>query len=206
MSYKKNRAASALITFAAAHLFKILIGISAILQAGIIILYPPASGQKQVLCVSTQPIKLIHLIEITEPIEDNEAVVQKVLSDDIEEIIAPRAVKEIITPESMDHQNIVMSSYMSVYSIDVLPRPVVFGKKTYPSAAREKAMEGKVILEVFLDAQGNVVDILIIKKAGYGFERAAIDYIKTAKFTPAEHKGQKVPVRMRYPVTFSLTD
>ena len=58
----------------------------------------------------------------------------------------------------------------------------------YPAQAREKGIEGNVILRVSLDEKGHVHDVKVISGLGYGLDEAAVRAIRTSakcKFSPA---------------------
>lgn len=78
----------------------------------------------------------------------------------------------------------------------------------YPSIARRSGLEGMVYLELFIDPQGNVRRITILKEEpqGRGFGDAAVKAFQGLRGNPAEANGVPVAVRYRYPVRFRLKD
>lgn len=58
----------------------------------------------------------------------------------------------------------------------------------YPQQARERGIEGNVILRVSLDEKGRVHDIKVVSGLGHGLDEAAVKALRTSpkcKFTPA---------------------
>lgn len=84
--------------------------------------------------------------------------------------------------------------------------PVLIGnlKLVYPEIAKRAGVEGKVDAIVFIDEQGNVVEVQIIKGIGAGCDQAAIDALLKSKFKPGLVNGASVKVKMKYPVKFIL--
>lgn len=74
----------------------------------------------------------------------------------------------------------------------------------YPEEAKEKGIEGKVMLQVYIDEKGNVVEIEVLKSVGHGCDEAAIKAVKGIKFTPAIQHGEKVKSMVVIPIMFKL--
>jgi protein TonB len=77
----------------------------------------------------------------------------------------------------------------------------------YPSIALRSGVEGTVILELFIDKNGDIRRIGILKEdpADRGFGEAAVNAFNGIKVSPAEANGQPVAVRYRYPVRFKIS-
>ena len=76
----------------------------------------------------------------------------------------------------------------------------------YPPDARALGIEGTVSLSVDLDDRGNVLGARIVKRAGHGFDEAALGAMKKFKFSPAlTSDGRAVPYRIAsYQFRFSI--
>ncbi|MFQ5823312.1 MAG: TonB family protein [bacterium] len=77
----------------------------------------------------------------------------------------------------------------------------------YPEIARKAGIEGRVILNVYVNEQGEVEDVKIAKSINEGqsgFEEVAIAAVKSVKWEPAENKGSPVAVWVAIPVVFKL--
>jgi len=74
----------------------------------------------------------------------------------------------------------------------------------YPSAALRSGIEGRVILELFVDRTGIVQRVTILREdpEGRGFGEAAVKAFTGRKGIPAVANGEAVSARYRYPVTF----
>jgi protein TonB len=77
----------------------------------------------------------------------------------------------------------------------------------YPPIAQRSGVEGMVHLELFIDRQGIVQRVVILKETpeNYGFGEAAAKAFRGRACTPAQANGEPVAVRYRYPVRFKLT-
>lgn len=80
-------------------------------------------------------------------------------------------------------------------------------KPEYPEIARKAGVEGKVILTIIVDEQGNVVqaDVMIAEPPGI-FEQAAIDAVMQYKFKPARQRDKAIKVQMGHTIIFTLQD
>ncbi len=94
--------------------------------------------------------------------------------------------------------------FLPFYKVDVKPEFLSKAELVYPRQAKSLGKEGSVIVEADIDAKGRLVDVRIIKNAGFGFDEAAIEMIKKSRFAPAYAAGSPVAVRMRFSVNFRL--
>jgi len=76
----------------------------------------------------------------------------------------------------------------------------------YPPIALRSGIEGRVILELFVDRTGTVQRITILQEAPEerGFGEAAVKAFTGKKGKPAIANGEAVSARYRYPVTFRI--
>jgi protein TonB len=76
----------------------------------------------------------------------------------------------------------------------------------YPPIALRSGIEGRVILELFVDRTGAVQKIVILQEnpLDRGFGEAAVRAFTDRKGVPAYANGEPVSARYRYPVTFKL--
>jgi protein TonB len=81
------------------------------------------------------------------------------------------------------------------------PRPV------YPMAARRMGWQGRVILNVEVLEEGGCGEINVFRSSGHeALDRAAMNTVKSWRFTPARHAGRPVTQWFKVPVVFSLED
>lgn len=58
----------------------------------------------------------------------------------------------------------------------------------YTEAALDANLEGTYVVDVYVDAQGGVVEAELRKKVGYGMDPRIIDAVKKSKFEPRKNK------------------
>ncbi len=105
--------------------------------------------------------------------------------------------------------SIITSNDEYVPAADVMPTPVggmkaIYKKIEYPEHAKRNAIQGKVYVMVYVNEDGTVHDVKIIKGLGYGCNEVVIEAIKKTKFNPGEHKGNKLKVKYAMPIVFKL--
>jgi protein TonB len=76
----------------------------------------------------------------------------------------------------------------------------------YPDEAKRREKEGTVILDVSISATGEVIDVVIKRAAGFGFDEAAIAAMRQSDFSPAFVGDQPVAVIVRVPIQFRFRD
>ncbi|MBZ0198229.1 MAG: energy transducer TonB [Ignavibacteriaceae bacterium] len=80
--------------------------------------------------------------------------------------------------------------------------PALYKKIKYPNIAKQSGLEGKVYVLIYVNENGGVDDVKIIKSLGGGCDEAAIDAVKQTKFIPGKNKGAAVKVKLSLSVTF----
>jgi len=88
---------------------------------------------------------------------------------------------------------------MNLY--DIPPKLTHRIKPKYPKSAEKKGITGSVVLDAFIDQNGNVKKIKVVKGVPE-LNEAAIAAIKKAKFKPAIYKGRTIGVWI--PVSFDF--
>jgi TonB family protein len=74
----------------------------------------------------------------------------------------------------------------------------------YPSEAQAAGVQGIVIMEVTIDADGKVTDVRVLRSIPL-LDQAAIDAVRQFEYTPTIVNGVAVPVLMTVTVNFTLT-
>jgi TonB family protein len=93
------------------------------------------------------------------------------------------------------------------FSREDLEKLAAYLKRNYPPIALRSGIEGRVILELFIDAQGAVRRIEVLREdpEGRGFGEVAkqgFSAIRAVK--PARANEAPVAVRYRYPIAFTI--
>lgn len=94
-------------------------------------------------------------------------------------------------------------------SVEVMPEPIggikaIYKKISYPRQAKENKIEGTVIIRVYIDRDGEVLDAEVVKGIGYGCDESARLAVFYHRFKPGLQRGQRVKVQMDIPIEFML--
>lgn len=94
-------------------------------------------------------------------------------------------------------------------TVEVLPEPyggmeALYKKIGYPYEAKEDKIEGTVKALVFIDRDGEVLDVQILEGIGHGCDDAVKTAILYHRFKPGLIRGQKVKVQMEMSFEFKL--
>lgn len=83
------------------------------------------------------------------------------------------------------------------------PARISYKAPVYPQVAIAARLEGTVILEATIDAQGVVQNVTVLRSMPM-LDRAAVEAVQQWRYTPTRLNGQAMPVIMTVTVTFSL--
>ena len=89
------------------------------------------------------------------------------------------------------------------YLVSQMPTVLKEVRPQYPKLAQENKLEGSVILDILIDAQGVVRQVKVIEGPEI-FRANAVSAMEQFKFSPAKVDGQNVAVRIRYTLNFQL--
>lgn len=90
------------------------------------------------------------------------------------------------------------------YLVSEMPRLLTEIRIPYPVEAKKSQVQGAVVMELLIDAEGRVRDVALIEGPGFGLNEAALNAIKGFKFSPAKIQGKGVAVKIRYAYRFVL--
>jgi protein TonB len=75
----------------------------------------------------------------------------------------------------------------------------------YPPAARKAGVEGRVVLQLFLDERGAIADARVIEDPGEGLGPAAVEALRQhCRFRPAMRGDRPVATAIRYTLYWEL--
>lgn len=90
-------------------------------------------------------------------------------------------------------------------SVDTLPRPRTRKSPEYPAQARERGIEGQVVLNIKVNEDGRVEHVRIVASEPSGvFDRVAIAAVNDWTFDPALYQGKAVAVSVSQKIPFRL--
>jgi len=115
------------------------------------------------------------------------------------------AVKEVAPPvqQTATPPSPVQLDAEPDYRADYLNNP----RPPYPMVARRMGYNGRVMLNVEVLAEGRAGQVLLHKSSGYDIlDNAALQTVKTWKFSPAKRFGQPVTQWFLVPIKFSLEE
>ena len=84
------------------------------------------------------------------------------------------------------------------------PKPVQMSRPEYTDEARTAGIEGKVRVELTVDANGVVRDVKVLESLGHGLDEAAVAAVRAASFEPALLCGKPVEATFVVSIRFSL--
>jgi protein TonB len=138
-----------------------------------------------------------------------EAIAESIIEvDEVPDfIVIPGIIYTYETVEARAEAPVEYLPMSKVSSLPVLPEELIRRNIVYPRIALSSGIEGIVYLELFIDAQGNIRSIEILRETpeNRGFGDAAVNALNGVKATkPGEADGKSVAVKYRYPVRFTI--
>ncbi|MBU1095383.1 MAG: energy transducer TonB [Ignavibacteriae bacterium HGW-Ignavibacteriae-2] len=94
-------------------------------------------------------------------------------------------------------------------AVEEMPDPIggiegIQKKIVYPEIAKRAGVQGRVFVKAFVDENGNVNKVELIKGIGAGCDEAAMAAVQQTKFKPGKQRGKPVKVQVTVPVLFKL--
>lgn len=77
-------------------------------------------------------------------------------------------------------------------------------KPQYTDEARRRSIEGEVVLEVIVQANGSVGRVRVLQGLGAGLDQRAVEAVRRWRFSPARRRGSPVDVLVEVAVDFRL--
>lgn len=88
-----------------------------------------------------------------------------------------------------------------------MPSVAEWVEAPFPEEAEYAGLiEGRVVVRVAIDAEGNVLGAEVVEPAGYGFDPLALDAVLRMKFDPAESAEGPVPATFDFAYGFRLEE
>jgi protein TonB len=134
--------------------------------------------------------------------EPKQKVVKKAIEETEEAEEAAEEQQEPTPPQKTAAAQNNEPRFMPFIRVDQIARassPLIPG---YPETARNAGIEGTVVLEVYIDEQGQVRKVNVRKGIGFGCDEAAIRKVRGTRFIPAQMNGR--PVAVRQIITFEF--
>ena len=133
--------------------------------------------------------------------------VESIAETMIETDIVPDQV--VVAPGTVTRAVGEWDDYLPIHKVSVPPKfneRDIMAALVYPPIALRSSVEGRVILELFVDSTGIIRRIRILQEnpTDRGFGEAAVKAFTAKRGTPAYANGEPVSTRYRYPVSFRM--
>ncbi|MGC8765547.1 MAG: energy transducer TonB [Brevinematia bacterium] len=151
-------------------------------------------------------LSYLTITDFNERKEDNE--VKKIIVEKKEGDITPteQKIEETNVVENVaSANNFDQSKFMPFYLVDELPVPLVKIAPQYPEEARRLGVEGVVVLKIYIDEEGRVEEVEVIKSPNELLSVVSKKTLMNVKFKPAKAGGRFVPVCIELTLRFKLS-
>lgn len=94
-------------------------------------------------------------------------------------------------------------------AVEEMPEPIggiaaIQEKIIYPEIAKRAGVQGRVFVKAYVNENGDVNKVELIRGIGAGCDEAAMEAVKVTKFKPGKQRGKSVKVQVTVPVLFKL--
>ncbi|WP_068769019.1 TonB family protein [Termitidicoccus mucosus] len=114
-----------------------------------------------------------------------------------------QAIRTATKATYSEWNDIVTANSLKVKSEGITPPKILsMTKPKFPSGFASLDVKGSAVVEFVVAENGTPQGIQVVKSTHPEFADAAVNAVKTWKFTPAKKNGQSTPIRMRIPVDF----
>jgi protein TonB len=86
------------------------------------------------------------------------------------------------------------------------PVPVRTVAPKYPDSMRRDGSSGVVTVSCIIDEKGNVQEAKVEKASNAVFAEPALEALRKWKFKPATKAGNAVPIHVKFPIQFSISN
>lgn len=156
---------------------------------------PPKETKKQECKKNVKPET-----SIASPAAD---IKNEIKTDSASEYVVPRNIEMPIREEPV-RQPIAAEPIEVAFGSAEGPRFLKRILPEYPFKERRLGKTGVVILMLTIDAEGELINVEVLKGSGKGFDEAAIVAIKNSLFAAARRNGSPVACKAVLPIRFKL--
>ncbi|MBU0475513.1 MAG: energy transducer TonB [Bacteroidetes bacterium] len=94
-------------------------------------------------------------------------------------------------------------------AVEQMPKPLggiaaIQSKIVYPEIAKRAGIQGRVYVKAFVDENGNVFNVELLKGIGGGCDESALVAVKSSKFIPGKQRDKPVKCQVTIPILFKL--
>lgn len=161
--------------------------------------------EEEIDTVDFREAEVFKLVDVQEFVPPPPAPVEK------KEVVTvsnqPKASENFVETKEevvVEREEIVYLPQHKISSVPIIPSREVLSRIVYPPMALKQGIEAVVYLELFIDSNGLIKKIKVLKDPGHGFAQAAVKALEGVTCVPANANGKNCAVRYRYPVKFTL--
>lgn len=154
-------------------------------------------------------ILVVDKIVLDTGLKEEEKKQQIVSVDPVEKKKTKKQNNDELVPPVIEEEKNYEDDPAFYKSVEVMPEPyggmaALYKKIGYPYEAKEDGIEGTVKALVFIDRDGEVLDVQILEGIGHGCDEAVKTALLYHRFKPGLIRGQKVKVQMEMSFDFKL--
>jgi len=151
-------------------------------------------------------MKLTDIAELPPPPPDEPEIPQV---EEIAEVMIETDTPPVQNVVPAGTITVAFEDYLQMFQVSTRPifdEEALTSALVYPPIALRSGIEGRVVLELFVDRAGFVQKITVLREdpEGKGFGEAAVRAFTGRKGTPAYANDEAVSCRYRYPVVFRI--
>jgi protein TonB len=169
---------------------------------------PPPEEEPEKVETSDEPVKPMDFAppmqtDLPQVVTDT-SFVQKIQPPPPENVKPATGIMAI--PENRDMSQFRGMKVFDPSMLDQQPSPRVRTPPQYPFEMRRAGINGEVVVDFIVDANGDVQNAYAVKSTQREFEQPAVQAVSKWKFKAGRKGGRNVNTHMQVPIVFSLND
>lgn len=156
-----------------------------------------------------------YVLLINETGKVDKVLIEKSMGNELDNFVADNVIGWKFEPAQMNGKKVKYKYELQFdgteyfVSAEQMPFPVeginaIAKLVKYPAEAKKEGIQGKVFVKAFVNENGIVDSVNLVKGIGYGCDESAMEAIKQVEFTPAVDNGKKVKAQVVVPIFFKL--
>jgi protein TonB len=154
--------------------------------------------------IKEPPVKEHEAVIRTDAIESHEAVNVASISEPEPQATHQQGGESTISNVSYSAPSGTSSVSETEFGTSGAPAFLKKQMPIYPMMAKKLGKQGKVVLRLFINEKGRLLNVEVVEPAVYGFTESAVEAVKMSTFSPAREKGVSVASKALLTIRFVL--
>lgn len=154
--------------------------------------------------IKEPPVKEHEAVIRTDAIESHEAVNVASISEPEPQATHQQGGESTVSNVSYSAASGTSSVIETEFGTSGAPAFLKRQMPIYPMMAKKLGKQGKVVLRLFINEKGRLLNVEVVEPAGYGFTESAVEAVRMSTFSPARENGVSISSKALLAIRFIL--